>query len=164
MQRIETLQSNFGGELQGYCYMYLSDFDLACDAAQEVFCKALMQESEVNSERAWLYRCARNHCLNTIRQHSRQTKALNGRSQIRPVEQHRLSVLSGIVRKEIHERLSEIVHNLPLDLRVPLFLRYFAAFTRIEIVQHLNLPEHTVKARLHRALKELRKHSSLRLT
>lgn len=163
--RVGTLRSNYGAEIERYCYVHLTNTDSARDAAQEIFCKLLSQgDDSIHEERAWLYMTARNHCLNIIRQSSRRTKAMIGHSQMHTKKPPRASILSGIVHKEIRQRLFDIVHNLPLNLREPLFLRYLAGFGRSEIVRILDLSEHTVKARLHNALKQLRKHTSLRMT
>jgi RNA polymerase sigma-70 factor (ECF subfamily) len=145
--------------------MYLGDLSSACDAAQEVFYKLLTREvTDVGAERAWLYVTARHQCLNMLRERSRRASALTARARREGVLRRPNSVLSGIVRSEVFERLSDIVANLPPELRIPLFLRYYAGFARSNIAQQLEISEHAVKARLCRALIKLRTHSSLRMT
>ena len=163
--RIELLAAKYGAEIQSYCYLHLADVDSAYEAVQHVLCKALLNSDQsIDNERAWLYAIARNHCLNVIRQRLRHNRAMTGRAQLREFQSQATSILSEIVRRETDERLSEIVLALPLDLRVPLYLRYFAGFSRGEIVDLLGVSEHVVKSRLYRALKQLREHSSLKMT
>lgn len=160
--RVEALQAKHGDEIQQYCYVHLANVESARDATQEVFCKLQMQGTTIiTAERAWLYRCARNHCLDLLKKRSREAGAMSHHAQSPTSVRQRTSVLSGLVNEEVHQRLRELVDNLPLDLRVPLYLRYIEGFSRSEIVEILEWPEHRVKARLRRALSELRKHTSL---
>ena len=50
-----------------FAYGYLGDSAAAEDAAQDVLVKALGATSTTDAIRPWLYRIARNHCLNQIR-------------------------------------------------------------------------------------------------
>ncbi len=161
----EALQSEHANALYAYCFLFLANAEAARDAAQEVFCRLWTHcDADRLANRAWLYKTARNHCLNTLRQGSRGSRALAAHAQLRAHRRGAPSILAQIVREEIHQRLADLVNELPIELRVPLFLRYFAGLSRSEIVDVLGVSEHVVKARLHSALKCLRRHSSLRMT
>ncbi len=50
---------------------------------------------------------------------------------------------------------------LPVEFRATVVLRFYADFTVPEIAAAMNVPEGTVKSRLHRAISELRRHLPL---
>ena len=55
--------------LLGVCMKYLKDEELAKDAVQQVFLKAIteLQKYSVEYPKSWLYTIARNHCLMQLR-------------------------------------------------------------------------------------------------
>lgn len=69
---IEYLMEKYGDDILRMCYLYLKDYQLAEDAAQETFIKAMNgYESFRNqsSEKTWLVRIAINCCKNIMRTH-----------------------------------------------------------------------------------------------
>lgn len=69
-QVIERLIMEYGDAILRMCYLYLKDYHLAEDAAQETFIKAMKHyESfhQKSSEKTWLTRIAINCCKNMMR-------------------------------------------------------------------------------------------------
>ncbi|MBU0640212.1 MAG: sigma-70 family RNA polymerase sigma factor [Planctomycetes bacterium] len=143
-----------------FCWGYLGSLEEAEDAVQEVFCKALRGEEPPDSFRPWLYRVARNHCLNQVRARARRKDA-----QILPPESqigaHTPSNLTRLAQQEVRSRLIRVVGELSEGQREVLCLRYAEGLPRAEIAEVLDIPESVVKSRLFEGLKKLRTHASL---
>ncbi len=71
---ISELYSRFGAVIYRRCRKLLCDPELAEDATQEVFVRAMRHAHRLISDREclpWLYRVTTNYCLNVIRDESR---------------------------------------------------------------------------------------------
>lgn len=143
-----------------FCHGYLGNTEEAEDAVQEVFYKVLRTTDVPDNFRAWLYRIARNHCINVLRARARRG------------DQHDLPPASGLaaeatgnltrmVKKDMRARIASLVAALPLEQREVICLRYGDELSRAEIAYVLGTPESTVKSRLFQGLKKLREHTSL---
>ena len=143
-----------------FCWGYLGDVEEAEDALQEVFCKALKSTRVPDNFRAWLYKIARNHCLNILRTRARQREG-----HVLPADSQ-LGVqwtgnLTRLVREELQSRIVHLLEALPPAEREVLRLRYAEDLSRVEIAYVLEIPESVVKSRLFKSLKKLREHTSL---
>lgn len=138
-----------------FCWGYLGRMDEAEDAAQDVCCKALSAKNIPDAFRPWLYRTARNHCLNLLRDNARRKDdgELPAASQIHEVLTGHLTRL---VRSEERSRVSELVRSLPETQREVLRLRYVEDLSRVEVAEVLDIPESLVKSRLFEGLERLR--------
>jgi RNA polymerase sigma-70 factor, ECF subfamily len=65
-------------------------------------------------------------------------------------------VVSTVLARVLHTRLSEAIQTLPRDQRDAIQLRYFAGLSVPEIAQRQACAEGTVKSRLHHSLRKLR--------
>jgi RNA polymerase sigma-70 factor (ECF subfamily) len=138
-----------------FCWGYLGDIGAAEDASQEVSYKVITATDIPDHFRAWLYRIARNHCLNMLRdrQNERRDAALPPGSMI---GESLTGHLTRLVRDEMKEKVVELVRRLPENLREVLRLRYVEGLSRGEVAQVLDLSEATVKTRLFEGLKRLK--------
>mgnify|MGYP000154107337 CR=1 FL=1 len=69
-QGMERLIIEYGDAVLRMCFLYLKDYHLAEDAAQETFIKAMKHYDSFNrksSEKTWLTRIAINCCKNIMR-------------------------------------------------------------------------------------------------
>ena len=155
----EVLDQLYRDTLIRFCWGYLGRMDEAEDAVQDVCYKVLSAESVPDGFRTWLYRTARNHCLNLLR--SRQRRKDNGVISA-PSQAHEQLTghLTRLVREEERYRLEELVHTLPEAQREALHLRYVESLSRKEIADVLEIPESVVKSRLFEGLSRLREHVS----
>lgn len=150
----DDLIAEYRPALVRFAYGYLGDAAAAEDAAQDVFVKALGVASPPDALRPWLYRIARNHCLNLIRNRRvRGEEALPDRPSF---QDSRTGHLSRLVRMENEAELRARVDSLSHDHREVLDLRYGEDLSREEIAQVLDLPPSVVKSRLYEAMKRLR--------
>ncbi len=154
------LDQLFRDALVRFCWGYLSRVDEAEDAVQDILYKVITAENIPDALRPWLYKTARNHCLNLLRRRARRKDGveLPSASQV-----HELLTghLTRLVRSEQQSRLGELVQQLPETQREVLRLRYVEDLTRAEIADVLEIPESVVKSRLFEGLKRLREQTSL---
>lgn len=138
-----------------FCWGYLGRVEDAEDAVQDITCKVLSSTSVPDVFRPWLYRTARNHCLNLLRQRGRQRDGgeLPTGSQLREMLTGQLTRL---VRSEQQERVDELVRRLPENQQEVLRLRYIEGLSRGEIAEVLETPEAVIKSRLFEGLNRLR--------
>ena len=143
-----------------FCWGYLGQTEEAEDALQDVWYKVLTAGNVPERFRPWLYRIARNHCLNLIRNRARRKdgQTLPDASQI---EDAMTGHLTKLVKDELRSRLTELLHSLPDSQREVLRLRYVEGLSRGEIGEVLELSESLVKSRLFEGLKKLREHAAL---
>ena len=143
-----------------FAWGYLRDADEAEDAAQDVFCKVLETTQVPDNFRAWLYRVARNHCLNRLRSRGRRKdrqRLATGMDAGDAVPGN----LSRLVDEERRARLGDALAALPESQREVLLLRYSEGLSRKEIAEVVGEPVSVVKSRLYEGLEKLRRHTSL---
>jgi RNA polymerase sigma-70 factor (ECF subfamily) len=137
-------------------FLILGNSDEAEDALQETFLKAYRYlETYKPSKGAfstWLYRITVNHCLRQRRKLSRIIKPLETYNdefkQVHSSHEDKLSVEQVVL---------QMINRLSNKLRIVVILRYFLDLSYLEISQVLDIPIGTVKSRLNRALKNVRK-------
>lgn len=143
-----------------FCWGYLGSTEEAEDAVQDICFKVLGAKDISDAFRPWLYKVARNHCLNLLRDRARR----KDRHQL-PAASQVCAVLTGhltrLANDELQARLRELVDTLSEAQREVLRLRYVEDLSRGEIAEVLDLPESVVKSRLFEGLKKLREHASL---
>ncbi len=138
-----------------FCWGYLGRVEDAEDAVQDITCKVLSSKSIPDAFRPWLYKTARNHCLNLLRERGRRCdgEELPSGSQLRDMLTGQLTRL---VRTEQQEHADELLRRLPESQQEVLRLRYVEGLARGEIAEVLETSEGVIKSRLFEGLKRLR--------
>ena len=150
----------YRGALLRFCWGYLGQMDQAEDALQDVWYKVLTAPSVPETFRPWLYKLARNHCLNLLRQRRRH-RAEDASPLASHLHQSATGHLTRLVKDERRAQLAELLKDLPEAQQEVLRLRYVEGLSRGEIAEVLEISEALVKSRLFEALKRLRTHTSL---
>lgn len=140
------------GEVYWTAYAILKDGEAARDAAQTVFLRALRHESTVlrleeGQQRLWLYRAARNACIDELRRIRREpvwADALEDLPDPGPLPE------AALERREARNQVFGLVEGLPDTYRRPIVLYYFAEMPQKEIAQVLGVPESTLRSQLRR--------------
>lgn len=147
-KEFETIYSKYKDMVFGISVMYLKDYQLAEDATQETFIKALRKISGLKDKtktKAWISKIAINVCRNKLVHCSRKEipsdslpqKADNGKFE------EKLSV-------------RDAISKLKPELREAVILFYYQDFTQAEISQMLKIPPTTVAYRIRTAKAKLK--------
>jgi len=151
-----TFNDLYREALVRFCWGYLGRMDEAEDAAQEICFKVLETgESIPDYFRPWVYKIARNHCLNMRRARARRPDN-DPVSRVSQVYGALTGNLTRLARDEMKSQLIGLVRSLPEEVQEVLRLRYAEDLSRTEIAQVLDVPESLVKTRLFDGLKKLR--------
>ena len=143
-----------------FCRGYLPTDEEAEDAVQDVFCKVLDADAVPDRFRPWLYKRARNQCLNAIRSLRRRGERAPLPSDTR-LHRTQTGHLTRMVNVELQERIERLLTELPAHYAETLRLRYTEGLSRGEIAEVLGTSESTVKTNLFEGLQRLRAHTSL---
>jgi RNA polymerase sigma factor (sigma-70 family) len=146
----ETIVDRYQGRLLGFCRQMLGSTEDAEDVLQEVFVNAyramLADEREINL-RPWLYRIARNRCLNHLRKPT--ADAQESMDMVPAVEAS--STAERVHNREEFRQLLCDVKKLPETQRSALLLREMDAMSYEEIAQAMETSVPSVKSLLVRA-------------
>ena len=129
------------------------------ELAQEVFLRvyrSLRRFDLSTSFLPWLVRVSKNLCIDEYRSRARERASLVGEE---PDPERTADARPGPQAKveegEIERRVRRGLAKLPEDLRTALILRDLQGLSYTEIAEALELPEGTVKSRIHRGRLEL---------
>jgi RNA polymerase sigma factor (sigma-70 family) len=146
----EAIVDRYQGRLLGFCRQMLGSTEDAEDVLQEVFVNAyramLADEREINL-RPWLYRIARNRCLNHLRKPT--ADAQESMDMVPAVEAS--STAEKVHNREEFRQLLTDVGKLPETQRSALLLREMDAMSYEEIAQAMETSVPSVKSLLVRA-------------
>jgi len=158
----ETIVDRYQGRLLGFCRQMLGSTEDAEDVLQEVFVNAyramLADEREINL-RPWLYRIARNRCLNYLR----KPKADAQESMDMVPEVDAASTAEKVHNREEFRQILSDVNKLPETQRAALLLREMDALSYEEIAAAMETTVPSVKSLLVRARISLAEASQARL-
>lgn len=152
-------------------YRMLGNRSEAEDVAQEVFITVFKQIDNFREESkfsTWLYRVAVNHCKNRIkylaRRHDRdrdeldETTQSTGNSNGGAIGSHTPSAPdAALAGMQMEQVLRDAINSLDEEQRLVVILRDVEDLSIEEICAITDMPDGTVKSRLHRARLALRK-------
>jgi len=141
------------------CVRMLNDREEAFDVAQEVFVSlhaALGQFRGDSRLSTWIFKVAKNHCLNRLKYLGRRQRGRTDELSDVPegeLAEHQQgpNPQEALLGKEQQARVQAAIARLPDEQRLLVVLRDIEGLTYDEIVQITEQPEGTVKSRLHRA-------------
>jgi len=129
------------------------------DLAQEIFLRvyrSLRRFDLSTNFLPWLVRVSRNLCIDEYRSRAREKASLLGEEpDPERTPDHRPGPLQNLQEKELQETVQRGLQKLSEELRTALILRDLQGFSYVEIAEALELPEGTVKSRIHRGRLEL---------
>lgn len=124
------------------------------DVAQEAMLRAYRNFHRLRDRerfRAWLVRTSWRLALDRIRSAGRRER----RERAAMVQEAGAAVENIIATREFERRLTAALDALPEKLRIAMVLAAIEGYNTREVAKLLNLPEGTVKSRLHLARKQL---------
>lgn len=153
-QYLEKLMSDYGDDIFRMCFLYLKDYQLAEDATQETFIKAMIAYEKFehrSSEKTWLTRIAINCCKNIMRTHWFQI-IRNNLAEYR--EKAPDNLMEDLAEKN---SISGAIMKLDLNDRKIIILYYYQELSIKDIAAISGISENTVNQRLYRARKKLKR-------
>ena len=146
----------YGRRIYYAVYSFLHNVDDAADIVQEVFLRAYKNIGSFDTERAfypWLYRIARNLCINLVKRASRRDTEL-------PPEELVASKMpdpaAELLKREEMAELRDALAKLPEKHREIINLKAFQGCSYAEMAEILDIPIGTVMSRLYTARLRLR--------
>ena len=153
------LFDSYNKDVYRTCYHMLQNAQDAEDVCHDVFITVFRQDwRSVEHIRAWILRIAMNHSLNILRK-NRTKREKQEKIQIQH-DQDTLAIKSVntiVMEKASAVELQEQLNQLPDKLLAVVTLRYVGELSMAEIAETLSIPVGTVKSRIHKALKLMRK-------
>ncbi len=146
----EALVERYQARLLGFCRQMLGSTEDAEDVLQEVFVaayNAMIADERKIAVRPWLYRIARNRCLN----HLRKPSADGQDTMDTHPHMNGVTTLERVQDREEFRNLLEDVSHLPETQRSALLLREIDAMSYEEIAQAMDTTVPGVKSLLVRA-------------
>lgn len=147
----EAIYNRHKGAIYSFCLRILNDADEAKDVVQEVFVRYFETPAKFDGEisvKVWLFKSARNRCLNIIRDKGRLSSFGSGGDEFP----------GGDPRDPDLRDASDIVHNLfermPDDYKEVLILREWNELSYEEIARTLETTVSAVKSKLFKARKQ----------
>ncbi len=133
------------------------DHEEAQDVVQYAFLKLWnMRHSldPIQGYRQWLYTTVRNRALDIIKVKKNQRAIL----QNKVIPQKQRDQENTEPKDSIHEEMKNLVEKLSEKYRAVILLKYWGKFSFVEIAKILEIPEGTVRSRLHHAHQKLKKY------
>jgi RNA polymerase sigma factor (sigma-70 family) len=158
----EVLFDRYQARLLAFCRHLLNSHQDAEDVLQEVFVAAhaaMLADERPIKARPWLYRIARNRCLNHLR---RQVPEGQDSMDIHPLENGTTTLEHVQTREQLREIVSDM-HQLPETQRTAMVLREIDDLSYTEIAQAMGTTLPAVKSLLVRARMALAEASEARL-
>lgn len=161
---IVTLEGRFGEELRLFCRRMLGSQAAAEDLVQDVLltcCRVDAQSLPQHSLRGWLYQVARRKCIDQ-RRRMREPDMPAARAARRAQESFDravdpLTTPSGkALKRDRAMRVLAALDQMDEELRDVILMQYFQELTRVEIAEAIGLSLAGAKARIQRAMHELR--------
>jgi RNA polymerase sigma factor (sigma-70 family) len=126
--------------------------DVAMDIVQESWIAIIRGIARIDDPakfRAWAYRIVTNKCADAIRETGRERQVVRDRPAPEPSDEDSGDDIDSSVIREAMARLG-------VEQRTILSLRYLEDMSTREIAEILDVPQGTVKSRLHAARSELK--------
>ena len=160
----EEIVSTYSRRIYNLAYRFTSRADAAEDLTQEVFVRVYRSLEQYDPKQGdlqnWLMRLARNLVIDDYRRRQRAPQD----TQAEDIEGHTYHLRASgntpqreLERRELGEQVQAAIDKLPPDLRTCVILRDIEELSYQEIVDHLKIPEGTVKSRINRGRIELAK-------
>lgn len=153
----EILSRRYWDAIKRFCSSYLSDPAMAEDVTQETFAKITSGDATPSGAlRPWLYKIARNRCLDILRRHQRSPTHHNRINTGFDAARDTAGPRTRVAREERRELIRQIIESMPEEYRSVLTLKHFEDCSRAEMAEILDISEAAVKGRLVRASEHLR--------
>lgn len=156
------LVKKYKDQVYSLAFSMLRNAEEAKDLSQEVFIsvfKSIDQFREESSLQTWIFRIATNHCINLIRYKKRRfyqqhDQLEEGKQELKVKDyvsnSNKVNPEEEIMNLELEKIINLALDELPVDQKLLIVLREVECMDYQQIAEIMNIPEGTVKSRLHR--------------
>lgn len=144
-------------------YQYAKNAEDAEDILQETFIKAYYSIDKFQVQRettfsAWLYRIGINCSIDHLRKNKMRKDKHIDKDDISqfPSSDDNSDPLNSGERKEVREKLTQVLNNMAPRQRMVFILRHYQQFSIVEIAESMGSTEGSVKKQLFRAFSEIK--------
>jgi RNA polymerase sigma factor (sigma-70 family) len=163
-EALVAIERRYGQELRLFCRRMLGNATAAEDLVQDVLatcCRLAPGDFPTHSIRGWLYQIARRRCIDERRKrHDTPMPDAAGPRRAQPSFENAIDPLTTPAGKALKRdkaaRILAVLDELDDDLRSVVVMRYFQDLPREEIAEAIGLTLAGTKARLAKAMDELR--------
>ena len=159
----EWLEEGYAGSFRTACLILGNRAD-AEEAVQDAYLRAWRFRdslSAVPSIRPWLYRVVVNSCYSKLRREIPHRDRRAGDEPLAQLPAAGADPEARAAQGEVAQTVLDALQKLPLSLRVPVVLRYYADLSERDIALAIGRRPGTVKSRLHEARRRLAADSAL---
>lgn len=160
-EAFELLISRHQKYIYNIALKYMKDPDDAYDISQEVLIKIFknIEKFNMNSKfSTWIYRIAVNTCKDALRKKKEDVISINDeKSYVDAVEDNREAPERKLYKKEINQSIANALDELSVTYKEAIVLCDINGFSYQEIANILEIPVGTVRSRINRGRKKLRK-------
>ncbi len=160
----EVLLNRHKDKIYTSIYLFVKDRDLAEDIFQDVFIKIIrtLRNGKYNHEGKflqWAMRISYNMCVDHFRKNKKKTKvsATETFDIFDVLESPEDNKETSIIKSQLHQRVRELVDQLPEEQREVVILRHYADMSFKEISQLTRVSINTALGRMRYALINMRK-------
>ncbi len=153
----EWLEDGYAASFRTACLILGNRAD-AEEAVQDAFLRAWRFRdslASVPSIRPWLYRVVVNACYSKLRTEIPHRDRRAGADALAALADRAVDPASSAERGEVADTVLAALARLPMSLRVPIVLRYYADLSERDIALAIGRRPGTVKSRLHEARRRL---------
>jgi RNA polymerase sigma-70 factor, ECF subfamily len=156
---VNELYAEYKNKVYGLAFSFVKDRYLAEDLSHEILVKCYYSYQRFNGEcslHAWVFRIARNHCIDFLRKANRRRVLLHEDMEVMCNNMLECTPESEVLTLYEQEELRSKLQLLPTKYKEVLTLYYFKDLSLKEIQFELNIKLSTIKTRLLRAKRMLR--------
>jgi RNA polymerase sigma-70 factor, ECF subfamily len=153
----EWLDEGYRASFRTACLILGNPAD-AEEAVQDAFLRAWRFRdslTSVPSIKPWLYRVVVNSCYSKLRQEIPHRDHRAGDDPLAQLSSSEPDPAAAAQHSEVAETVLAALQRLPVSLRVPTVLRYYADLSERDIALAIGRRQGTVKSRLHEARRRL---------
>lgn len=147
----EAVYNRHKAAIYNFCRRMLSDGDEAKDVVQDVFMRFFQSPASFDGEtsvKVWLFRSARNRCLNIIRDKEKLSHVGQNEDEFPETNSEDPN------RREASKMVGRVLDRLPADYKEILILREWDDLSYDEIARTLDTTVSAVKSKLFKARKQ----------
>lgn len=165
-EQFETLLARHGDEIFGFCCHITGSRSNAEDLYQDAVLKAFELLGRIDGSSKNSLKSARNYVIGVaVKLNCNQSRRTTRNSKLFVADGESLLGIamddSDIIRdteqKSVYRELRAVIGGLPERLRNVVYMYYYAEMPVADIAQQLEIPSGTVKSRLNKARKEIKK-------